>query len=71
MAGGLILIWMAVEKIFFNTSISEKIWPLIGVFFIMIGIQLFIFGLLGDIIIKNYYKNQKRMNYNIEKIIEQ
>jgi hypothetical protein len=64
-----ILVWMAVEKIM-GGSIAEKIWPLMGVFFIMIGVQLFVFGLMADIMIKNYYKSQKRMNYAIEKVIE-
>ncbi|MFZ2976069.1 MAG: glycosyltransferase family 2 protein [Candidatus Moraniibacteriota bacterium] len=67
--GFLILIWMVVEKIM-GGSISDKIWPLIGVFFIMIGIQLFIFGLLADILIKNYFKSQNRMNYSIKEIHE-
>lgn len=69
-AGFGILIWMAVEKIFFGASLSEKIWPMMGVFFIMIGVQLFIFGLMADIMIKNYYKNHKRMNYSIERIVQ-
>jgi glycosyltransferase involved in cell wall biosynthesis len=68
--GVLILIWMAIEKIFFNASLSEKIWPLMGIFLILIGIQLFIFGLLADILIKNYYKSQGHMNYSIKEIIE-
>jgi len=68
--GIIILLWMAVEKIFFQTQLSEKIWPLMGVFLIMVGIQLFIFGLLADIMIKNYYKNFHRMNYSIKKIVE-
>lgn len=67
--GSLILVWMAVDKIFFHASISEKIWPLMGVFFIMIGIQLFVFGLMADIMIKNYYKSQERMNYSVKDII--
>ncbi|HRY82189.1 MAG TPA: glycosyltransferase family 2 protein [Candidatus Moranbacteria bacterium] len=67
--GFIILAWMAVEKIM-GGSIAEKIWPLIGVFFIMIGIQLFVFGLLADILIKNYYKSQNRMNYSIKEIKE-
>ena len=70
LAGFGILTWMAIGKIFFAMSLSQKIWPLMGVFFIMIGIQLFIFGLLADILIKNYYKNQNRMNYSIKEIIE-
>lgn len=68
--GFLILVWMAVEKIFFRESLSEKIWPLIGVFMGLVGIQLFIFGLLADISIKNYYKNRHRMNYSIKEISE-
>jgi len=67
--GFLILAWMVVEKIM-GGSIADKIWPLIGVFFIMIGIQLFIFGLLADILIKNYFKSQNRMNYSIKEITE-
>lgn len=66
--GFLVLAWMAAEKIVFGESLSEKIWPLMGVFFILIGIQLFVFGLLADILLKTYYKNQHRMNYAIKEI---
>lgn len=68
LAGFAILIWMITIKIFFGASLSERIWPLIGIFFVLVGIQLFIFGLLADILIKNYYKEQGRMNYSIEEI---
>ena len=66
-----ILVWMAIEKIFWDVSLAKKIWPLMGVFLVLIGIQLFIFGLLADIVIKNYYKEQGRMNYSIKEIIVQ
>lgn len=65
-----ILAWMMVEKIFFGSSLSERIWPLIGVFFIVVGIQLFVSGLMADILVKNYYKSHGRMNYSIREIIE-
>lgn len=68
--GFAILSWMAVEKIFYGASLSEKIWPTIGTFLILVGIQLFVFGLLADIMIKNYYKNHNRMNYAVKEIIE-
>lgn len=68
--GFIILIWMIIVKIFYGASLSEKIWPLVGIFLILVGIQLFISGLLADILIKNYYKNQNRMNYSIKEIIE-
>ena len=67
--GMLILIWMTIEKLFFNASISERIWPLIGVFIVILGVQFLIFGLLTDIIIKIYYKSNDRMNYSIKNVI--
>jgi len=69
--GFLILAWMAVEKIFFGASIAQRNWPLIGVFLVLVGIQLFVFGLLADILLKIYYKNRNTMNYSIKEIINQ
>jgi len=71
MIGIAILIWMVIAKIFFHESLSEKIWPLVGIFLILVGIQLFVFGLLADILIKNYYKNKNQMNYSVKEIVEQ
>jgi glycosyltransferase involved in cell wall biosynthesis len=68
--GFAILIWMMIEKMFLGASLSERIWPLVGIFLILVGIQLFVSGLLADILIKNYYKNQNRMNYSIKEISE-
>jgi hypothetical protein len=68
--GFAVLVWMIVEKIFFGASLSERIWPLIGVFLIMVGIQLFVSGLLADILIKNYYKEKGRMNYSIKEVVK-
>ena len=69
--GFAVLAWMAVEKVIFGASLSERIWPLVGLFMILVGIQLFVSGLLADIIVKNYYKNHGKMNYNVREIIEQ
>lgn len=69
--GFCILIWMAIEKIFFGIAIADRNWPLVGVFFVLVGIQLFVFGLLADILLKTYYNNRHAMNYNIKEVIEQ
>jgi len=68
LAGIAIFIWMAIDKVVFHASLSEKIWPLIGALLIMVGIQLFVSGLLSDVLIKNYYKARRRMNYSIKNI---
>lgn len=69
--GGAILMWMVVEKFYFDESIADRIWPLVGVFFTLIGVQLFISGLLADIAVRNYYQNRHRMNYNIREVRNQ
>lgn len=69
--GGLILSWMLVEKFYFGGSLSDRIWPLVGIFFLLVGMQLFISGLLADIAVRNYYQARHRMNYNIREIREQ
>lgn len=45
--GTAILIVMAYLKIFYHYHLSDKIWPLVGFFLIMIGIQLLATGLLA------------------------
>lgn len=67
--GSLVLVWMAIEKVFLDESLSDRIWPLMGVFSIMLGVQFFVFGLLADIVIKNYYKTRSRMNYTVRAIM--
>jgi hypothetical protein len=67
--GGAILFWMLIEKLFFGASLSERLWPLLGVFFTLVGVQLFISGLLADITVKSYYQTRHRMNYNIREVI--
>jgi hypothetical protein len=61
---------MFVEKVFFGESIGERIWPMIGVMLVLVGVQLFISGLLADILIKNYFKAKNHRGYNIREIIE-
>lgn len=67
--GSSILLWMLIEKLYFKASLSERLWPLIGSFFTLVGIQFFISGLLADIAVKGYYQARNRMNYNIREVI--
>ncbi len=68
MIGSAILLWMFTEKVFFGAAIADRIWPLVGIFFLLGGMQLFIFGLLVDIAMKDYYHGRGRMNYVIKNI---
>lgn len=68
--GGGILVWMLAEKLMFHASIAERIWPLVGLFLMLAGIQLFIFGIMSDVLVRSYYKNRQTMNYTIREVRE-
>lgn len=69
--GGAILLWMLIEKMYFGASLADRLWPLVGVFFTVVGLQLFIFGLIADIVVRDYYQNRGTMNYTIREIRRQ
>jgi glycosyltransferase involved in cell wall biosynthesis len=66
--GSAILLWMLVEKVYFDQAIGERLWPMIGIFMLLAGIQLFITGILADMLMREYYHNKGRMNYTIRTI---
>lgn len=51
-------------------DLSSTIWPLLSVFFLIMGVQLFILGLIADVNSKNYYESLKIKPYSIKEIIE-
>ncbi len=69
--GSGILLWMLIEKLIFGASLAERLWPLVGIFFVLVGVQLFVFGLLADIVVRNYYHSRGRMNYSVREVRNQ
>jgi glycosyltransferase involved in cell wall biosynthesis len=69
--GSTILLWMMVEKFFMGNAIGDRLWPIVGIFFVLMGVQLFVAGLLADMLVRNYYQVHHRMNYSIREIREQ
>ena len=68
-AGFALGLYLAVARILGYISLQKSVWPLISVFLVLVGLQLFISGLLADVAIKTYYKDGKQ-SYNIKEIIE-
>ncbi len=50
-------------------SLSDTVWPLLSAFFLITGIQLFISGLISDVLSKNYYESTKNEPYFIKDIV--
>ncbi len=60
--------YSAFIRIFKGVDLSETILPMIAVFMILMGIQLFVAGLMADIVVRTYYNSRQRKKYSIEKI---
>lgn len=54
LTGMVIGAWMFTERMILGYSISDRIWPLIAVFLVLFGVQVFISGLIMDLIIRAY-----------------
>lgn len=68
-AGFIMLIYIFIARLLGKFRISDTIWPLIAVFLILVGLQLFVSGILADIAVKSYYNKQNK-SYNIKEIID-
>lgn len=69
LSGFLSLAVILTLRLFGVISLAERIFPLLAVFLILMGIQLFVTGILADIAVKNYYKIAKQQPYKIKEII--
>lgn len=58
-------------KFFLNANLSKTVWPTLTVFFFLTGIQLFVTGILADILSKSYYHMTKDKTYSIKEVSEQ
>ncbi len=66
--GSIISIYLALTKIFLNESIGERPLLILGVLFVIVGVQFITFGFLYEILTKIYYSNRKI--YEVEKILK-
>ncbi|MBI2415379.1 MAG: glycosyltransferase family 2 protein [Candidatus Kerfeldbacteria bacterium] len=58
---------LGIARIFFSYPLSQSIWPLLASLAMVSGIQLFVSGLLAEILIKQYY-HSNRTAYSIKSV---
>jgi len=66
--GFLLGVYLSIQKLFYGVSLSNRPLLLLAILLMIIGVQFIIFGVLADILVKVYYKENK--NYSIERIVE-
>jgi hypothetical protein len=62
-----ITLYLVINRIFFDIGLSDRPLFLIGILFIVLGLQIFAIGLIAEILIFTHAKEIKE--YNIEEII--
>lgn len=65
--GGLVLLYLAYEKLFLGMGIGDRPLLLLGSMLFVLGIQIFSIGLIGELIIFTHAKDMKE--YTVEEII--
>ncbi|MBP7146627.1 MAG: glycosyltransferase [Acidobacteria bacterium] len=65
-SGGFVLAWLTVERLL-GRSIGDRPLLVLGVLVIVLGIQMFSIGLLGELIIYTHARDMK--DYHVEKVL--
>lgn len=66
--GGSLLVLLAIARLIWEYPLSTSIWPLVAVLSILAGLQLFITGLIAEVLTKTYY-SEGRKPYTIKSVV--
>ena len=72
-AGGAMLLYCAVVKLFWQLDILQEHGPLMiaGALLLLAGLMMFSTGLIGELVIRTYFETQNRRIYAIREILTQ
>lgn len=66
--GGLLTAWLVIERLLFETELADRPALLLSSLLLVLGLQLFALGLLGELIIFTHARQIK--DYQIDEVIE-
>ncbi len=58
--------WSVILKIFCGIELDHTPLPLLGAMFFTVSIQLFMMGILADMIMRTYYESQNKRTYSVD-----
>lgn len=67
--GFIIGIYLSILKIFFDHPLRDRPLLLLAVLLIVFGVQLVTMGLLGELVVRNYYESQNKPTYVIKGVV--
>ncbi len=70
MAGVGLGTYLSVMRLFFNVGLSDRPILLLAVLLVVIGVQLLIMGLLGELVVRTYHETQNKPIYVVREVTE-
>ncbi len=67
--GSLLAFYLAVVRLFFNQPLGDRPLLLLAILLIVVGVQLLIMGLIGEMIVRTYYETQHKPIYVIKETL--
>ncbi len=65
--GALVMLWLGVQRLFFDQQLADRPVLLLGALLVVLGMQIFALGLLGELIIFTHARQIK--DYRVEAVI--
>jgi glycosyltransferase involved in cell wall biosynthesis len=65
LAGGVVLVYLAVVRLFLLQPIGDRPLTLLGILLTMLGVQLVTSGLLAELVTRTYYESQGKPIYTV------
>jgi len=62
-------VYLTILRLFFNQPLSDRPILLLGVLLIMLGVQLIVMGLLGELMVRTYHESQGKSIYVVREIL--
>ena len=66
--GSLLLLWLGIQRIFFQTSLANKSMVYLAILLVVVGFQLVTLGLLAELQARSYHQSNGKPIYVIRKI---
>jgi glycosyltransferase involved in cell wall biosynthesis len=67
-AGSALLSYLVVIRLFLNQPLGDRPLLLLAVLLLVMGVQLIIMGLLGELVVRTYYEAQKKPIYMVRDV---
>ncbi len=68
-AGIALAIYLTILRLFYGVGLSDRPILLLAILLIMLGVQLIVMGLLGELIVRTYHESQDKPIYAVREVL--